>query len=164
MNCLEWERKIATESESAELGEHLAVCPSCREFAREIEANRAAIRAVTVDPSVYAAVRQSVLAGIQAERRRRAWWMWSAAAAACMAIFTVSMLVARFNSVAPPAPITFAKVAPKIEWTPVVQHSRPRTRHAHTAEMAITTEPLMIKMLTNDPDVIIVWLVDPKGE
>ena len=97
MNCLEWEREIAIESESAELGEHLAVCPSCREFAREIEANRAAIRTVAVDPSVYSAVRQRVLAEIQAERRRRSWWMWpAAAAAACVAILTVSMLSARF--------------------------------------------------------------------
>jgi anti-sigma factor RsiW len=168
MNCVEWEREIASESESAELEEHLAVCASCREFAREIEANRGAIRELAIDLSAYSAVRRGVLAGIQAERRRRAWRTWSAAAAACVAIFTVSMLVARFNTVAPPAPVAFAKAAPKIEWTPTPRRTRPPIRHAHGAEVAHAVpakqEPLVVKMLTNDPDVIIVWLVDPKGE
>lgn len=168
MNCVEWEREIASESDGAELDEHLAVCPSCREFAREIEANRGAIRALALESSAYSAVRRGVLAEIQAERRRRAWWAWSAAAAACVAIFTVSMLVARFNTVAPPAPVAFAKAAPRIEWTPTPRRSHPPIRHARGAEVAHAStakqEPLVVKMLTNDPDVIIVWLVDPKGE
>ena len=168
MNCMEWEREIASESGSVELDEHLAVCASCREFAREIEANRAAIQALAVDPSAYSALRRGVLDRIQAERRRRGWWTWSAAAAACVAIFTVSMLVSRFHSLAPPAPVAFAKSPPKIEWTPAPHRIRPGVRHAHGLEVAhnvpARSEPLVVKMLTNDTDIIIVWLVDPKGE
>jgi hypothetical protein len=30
--------------------------------------------------------------------------------------------------------------------------------------MVAAKEPLVVKMLTNDPDVIIVWLIDQKGD
>lgn len=181
MNCLEWEREIASESESAGLAEHLGVCANCREFAREVEANHAALSETAVHPAAFTAVRARVRAEIQASRRRRAWWMWSAAAAAvCVAILSVSYLVMP-KRVAPakvaPVVAQVAPVAPTPQQTVASQPRLSNTRRAsvrkrthkfglvadHSAP-AQKTEPLVIKMLTNDPNVIIVWLVDPKGD
>src|SRR5215472_14772642 len=59
MNCSDWEQQIASEQDSAELDEHLRGCERCREFAGEIEKNRAALielmAELTIDPAAFAA-------------------------------------------------------------------------------------------------------------
>jgi hypothetical protein len=134
----------------------------------EFEKNAAALRELTIPPAAFAAVRQRVLSEIQAKKRRKnAWWGWSAVAAACVAILFVSYLSS--NSPRPAAII--AKIdPPKIEWT-VVQPVAHRVRHKSSgrslaqARPVRKTEPLaVVKMLTDDPNVIIIWLVDQKGD
>ncbi len=56
MNCTDWEQAIASESESAALEEHLRVCGHCRDFAGELERNRAALQAVEIHPAAFDAV------------------------------------------------------------------------------------------------------------
>jgi hypothetical protein len=132
---------------------------------QEFEKNAAAMRELTIPPAAFAAVRQRVLGEIQAKKRlKKAWWGWSAvAAAACVAILFVSYLSS--NSPRPEA-IDAKKDPPKIEWT--VAH---RVRHKSSgrslaqARPVRKTEPLaVVKMLTDDPNVIIIWLVDQKGD
>jgi hypothetical protein len=176
MNCSDWEREIAGESESAGLSEHLQGCGRCQEFARELDANRVALRELTVHPAAFVAVRRRVLDEIQAKRRRAFWWGWPAAAAAAAAILCLVYLAPRVQN----------PVAPKVAWiavqAPVVVHQAPpvqevvRHRGVHrrpdvgmSADAArksacATCQPLMVKMLTSDPDVIIIWLVDQKGD
>lgn len=178
MNCSEWEREIAGESASAGLEEHLAGCARCREFARELDANRVALRELTVHPAAFDAVRRRVLDEIQAKKRRAIWWAWPAvAAAACMAIFClvyfmpsthgpvatklVQIPVKSAPRVAQAAPVT------KVVRHPGVHHWRPgvaRSADAARKNACATCEPLTVKMLTSDPDVIIIWLVDQKGD
>ena len=134
----------------------------------EFEKNAAAMRELTIPPAAFAAVRQRVLSEIQAKKRlKNAWWGWSAvAAAASVAILCVSY----FPSNPPrPAALIGKKDPPKIEWTVVpVGH---RVRHKSSgrslaqARPVRKTEPLaVVKMLTDDPNVIIIWLVDQKGD
>ena len=174
MNCSDWEQEIASESESASLEEHLRVCGHCRDFAVELERNRVALQAVEIHPAAFDAVRLRVLNEIGAKKRRGAWWAWPASAAAvCVAILCASVILQSWKNPAPPMPMVATRNPPKIERTsaplpPVVRaHHRVR-RHfgpvTASAGPAHHPEPLVVKMLTNDPDVIIIWLVDQKGD
>jgi hypothetical protein len=158
MNCPDWEQ------DSAEFAEHLKVCEQCCELAK----NAAALREFTIPPAAFAAVRQRVLGEIQAKRRRTMWWTWSAlAAAAGVAILCVSYILPNRER---PAVIVAKKDPPKIEWTPAQPDSH-RVRHKSSGRSVAQaapvrkTEPLaVVKMLTDDPNVIIIWLVDQKGD
>jgi hypothetical protein len=133
----------------------------------EFEKNAAALRELAIPQAAFAAVRQRVLSEIQAKRRRMAWWTWPAvAAAACFAIVCVSYLSPRTER---PAALVAKKDPPKIEWTarPVVQrvHHKSSGRLLAGRAPVRKTEPLaVVKMLTDDPNVIIIWLVDQKGD
>ena len=170
MNCSDWEREIAVESESAELAEHLKACERCREFAQELEHNAAALRELTIPPAAFAAVRQRVFSEIALKNRRTLWWTWSAvAAAACVAILCVSYVLPRLQKPSEPAPVLAKIIPPKIEWTPQpVTHRvchKSSGRSLAQAAPVRKTEPLaVVKMLTDDPNVIIIWLVDQKGD
>lgn len=125
----------------------------------EFEKNAAAMRELAIPPAAFAAVRQRVLSEIQA-KKRRTWWMWPAvAAAACMATLFVAYLA---PSPQRPAALVSRKDPPKIERT--VRPAAHRVHHANRAPVR-RTEPLaVVKMLTDDPNVIIIWLVDQKGD
>jgi hypothetical protein len=133
----------------------------------EFEKNAAALREVDISPAAFAAVRQRVLSEIQAKKRRTAWWSWSAvAAAASMAMLCVSYLS---PSTEKPAALVAKKDPPKIEWTarPVAQRVHHKSSGRLLADRAPVrkTEPLaVVKMLTDDPNVIIIWLLDQKGD
>lgn len=170
MKCPDWEREIAAESESPALEEHLNVCADCRALAREMEENRAALQSLAVDRGALGAVRARVLGEIQPRKRRRAWWTWSAAAAAaCVAILSAGLILPRFKNPARPGPVEFATAPKLVEWT--VKPARRTVRippdlariPRPQAPAVASAEPLVVKMLTNDPDVIIVWLIDQKG-
>jgi len=143
--------------------------PNLEQDNAEFEKNAAAMRELTVPHAAFAAVRQRVLSEIQAKKRlKKAWWGWSAvAAAACVAILFVAYLPSK-----PPGPaaLNAKKDPPKIEWTPaqpVAHHVRHKSsgRSLAQARPVRKTEPLaVIKMLTDDPNVIIIWLVDQKGD
>ena len=163
MNCSNWEQEIASESESAGLEAHLKECERCRDFAREIDENRAALLSLETHPAALHAVRRRVLNEIQAKRRRRAWWAWSAAAAAACFAIVFAARVASWTNPAPP------RVAPIV--THAVPSANPSVpRHAvmrrprHARHEQAKSEPLVVKMLTDDPNVIIIWLVDKKGD
>ncbi|HEY6392463.1 MAG TPA: hypothetical protein VIX89_14360 [Bryobacteraceae bacterium] len=174
MNCPEWEREIAGESESVALEEHLQVCGQCRDFARELELNRAALRTGEIHPAAFDAVRLRVLDEIRAKKRRGAWWAWSAVAAAvCIAMLCVSIVLQNWKNPAPPKPVVATKNTPKIERAPApvqpIMKAHHRVYHKFgpvtaSAGPAHNPEPLVVKMLTNDPNVIIIWLVDQKGD
>ena len=174
MNCTDWEEQIVSETGSAELDEHIRGCEHCREFAAEIENNRKALAEVTIPATAFDAVRLRVRSEIQAKKRRNAWWAWSAvAAAAGVAILCVSLILPTTQpSVTPKLP-HIAAHQPRIEQRPVtvpVVRRTHRVRHMPSGRLAVKTapaqqsDPLVVKMLTDDPNVIIIWLVNEKGD
>jgi hypothetical protein len=165
MNCSDWEREIAGEPESAGIEEHLQGCERCAAFARELEANRVALRELVAPVAAFDVVRRRVLQEIQAKKQRAVWWGWSAvAAAACVAILCVSYVLPMMRNAASPHPIGAKMDPPEIQWTPRPVHHRSSGRLTAKAVPAQKTEPFVVKMLTNDPNVIIIWLVDQKGD
>ena len=164
-NCSDWERQIAGERESAELAQHLDACERCREFAGEIEKNRAALGEVVIDAAAFTAVRQRVLSEIQTKRLRILWWRWvGVAAAASVAIISALYFAPRPLKFATPAPIV-ARVNPPQGWDLKPVRHTSSGRHLGKLRPVQKSEPIVaIKMLTDDPNVIIIWLVDQKGD
>lgn len=129
---------------------HLTGCEDCRVLDREARLNASALAAMRAE--------------VMPVRRARRWpWMVAAAAVAVAAIglsyrptpVVVPAQVAMVQPVAAVAPVLPAPAAVKPK--PV---SRPRP-----VKPAPLAEPLLVKFLTDDPDVVIYWLVDPvQGE
>jgi len=164
-NCSDWEQEIAGELESGELAQHLEACERCREFADEIEKNRAALGELAIDAAAFTAVRQRVLGEIQAKKQSVFWWKWAAvAAAACIAIVSALYFAPRPKNFAAPAPLV-ARIDPPQGWELKPVRHTSSGRHLGKPRPVQKTEPIVaVKMLTDDPNVIIIWLVDQKGD
>jgi hypothetical protein len=119
----------------------------------------------------YAEVRSRVRSEIGRRRRARAAMYAAAAAVVILAcglwawrgarVDTAQPLVARVNVPAPPpveAPQPVASV-------PVHHHPKHlRLRPAPEPKKEESAEPLLVKLETPDPDVVIYWIVEGKGD
>ena len=189
MTCEAFEKLIALDAgadlpprETARLQAHLETCAPCRDLARSIGESQAGLRAlteVTLDEDALARWRRGVLARIEDQPQRRilAWrWAWAAAAAmALVALFAVPRMVRRPPSEVPVAqalppasaspnrlthpPQPVAQALPPASATQTVAHHHPR-RHRAPAPAA---EPLLVRLETSDPNVVIYWIVEGKG-
>jgi len=171
---------------------HLARCAECRAFAEEVRQTLRAVRNAThseSDNTDLEGVRQSVLAAIEADtlgpadpggrwRRLTTAAVVVAAAAVCGAVLVLyAHPHPRPESAATGTPaglsVTAPTAAPEERTLEVVQQPVvgpppwPGTVSggvAHTAQAEPRTETIMIRMLTDNPDVIIIWLADVKEE
>jgi hypothetical protein len=189
MTCREYEPLIALYVEGdlndRELEQHLAECSDCRELLDDFRASQAALKELAaVDAAFLSAVRSGVLAKI--ESRRRMPWPWMAAFAVAMALIVMMMLPPR----KPPAIAELPRPAVGIAKLPVpvdggadplvrrrppgrpsaiaqvarkARKSRPGGR-LRTRGSAPPSDPLVVKMLTDDPNIVIIWLVDQSGD
>jgi len=174
MTCSDWEARIALYSggdlafeEGAEVERHLAGCAGCREFRQGLEETLALMRAVHAGPLAsadYSAVRAGVLERID-RRRRHAWALvWAGGLAAAMALGLL-FFVPRPR---PVEPLQFALTPPAA--SPPVRTEMPaprrrRVRRTHPGPaIAPASEPFVVKLVTDDPDVVIYWIVDDKGD
>ncbi len=165
MTCAEWQERIAAEEIDAGVRAHLASCGDCAEFVRELEANAAALREVTVPAAAYAAVRARVRAEVRRPRRR---WIWAWVCAGAAAVIAALVLLATPRRAQLPLPdVAYAATPPHVivPQTPVrVVRHRHTKRLAPRRELARAEQPMTIKLQTDDPDVVIYWIVDGKGE
>ena len=172
MNCSRWERQLAllVESdlggrEAREVEEHLAACSGCREFVEELRHSQAALRELggeEVDGVALAVVRQRVLA--EAESQKPVWvfglrW-WHAMPVGVAAAVMAVVLWPRVPAVEPPPAVAiWAPPAPEL----VHSAPLPATRRAPEIKPAVAAEPLLVKFFTDDPDVVIYWIIDQNG-
>jgi anti-sigma factor RsiW len=172
MNCDFVERWAALaasndlgEQEQTELAAHLDQCESCRAAAAEfsrIEADLAALKDERVDPAVYTAIREGVLDRIPHGSN----WRIAAALALAAALILMASVIWRDRRgqialpLQPPRLQVSAPPVPAV--VPVVEHPPKsiRGRHRGVERSPAPEHPLVVKMLTDDPDVVIIWLVD----
>jgi hypothetical protein len=167
MTCSDWQLKIAAEMDDPALAEHLSGCEACRGFALDLAENAAALQSIEVDPAAYTAVRARVLEAVRPKRRFA--WLWAAAATAVAACVVLVWFAAESSSPVPPPEVARTLPAPE---TTAPSRSRlgtePRatvTRRIRPRPLVARSEPLTaIKLLTDDPNVVIIWLVDKKGD
>lgn len=187
MSCPKFERLIALSVEgdldarNAKLvQEHLGECAACRELREELLGSQAVLKALNedaIDPAVLGAVRRRVLERI--EDTRPSWWLawrWKHAVAVGLTAVVLAGVVLwpERRVPPPPAPAPMAEVRepvaehaseqrgadPGIERRPV----RKAVKHVPRKPAPPRGEPLVVKMLTDDPDVVIVWLIDQNGD
>jgi len=178
MTCREYEPLIALYVEGdlndRDVERHLAECSDCRELLEDLRVSQAALKELSVvDAAFLSAVRSGVLGRI--ERRRRRAWPWIAALAAAAALIVAV-------STAPRKPPLIAKVQgpsggadPLVRGRPpgrpsVIAQAAPRPKRSRpggrlrTRGSAPPSEPLVVKMLTDDPNIVIIWLVEQRGD
>jgi anti-sigma factor RsiW len=177
MNCHALERQIALyvgadldAQETMRVEEHLATCSDCRQLLEDLQATHSALRELAsdaVDAAMLTAVRSRVLSGI-GERRKWSWpWV---AAIALAAPLIVGLIIPWWMAVEPlpPAPLVHAPAPEPVMTTGVVEKPpAPRRRRVvkrPPAPVWQEEQPLVVKMLTDDPDIVIIWLVDQRGD
>ena len=165
MTCQECQIELFEDAPGRDALLHVAECQGCRELAREIRANAEAL----------AALRGEELAArpFVQPRRARPWiWGLAAAAALVLGIWLPRMLDRQVVVVPEVTPaVTEAQVeppapAPEItKRTQAVRRAQARPAPQEVLPVEEPAQPLLVKMLTPDPDVVIYWLIDPdKGE
>ena len=173
MNCQAFEPMLALyvegdlpERDVPRVEEHVATCADCRDLLEDLQSSQAVLKtlgAEAVDGALLTAVRAGVLARIDC--RRRAVWPWVAATTAALALLI--LLLAPSQRTAPePRPVTIAQASPKVEAAvgragPPAHSRRPRRRPVTKPPAA---QQLVVKILTDDPDIVIIWLVDQTGD
>jgi anti-sigma factor RsiW len=175
MSCVEFEHRVALyvecdlpQCEERLVAAHLESCAGCREFAAEMRDSQTALKQLRMDlveESTLQEVRAEVLNRLSIPRKTAAWpryaiaamlvaglwagWLWRARTAAPLEVQPRALVMAP-PVVEAPAP------RPRVRPTPVARH---RVRRSP----AFKSEPLVVKIVTDDPQVVIYWLVSQNG-
>jgi hypothetical protein len=158
MKCSECEAQIFDGELDQDAVAHLTTCEACRELDREVRLNTEAL----------AAMRDDVLPVRKARR-----WPWVAAvAAAAVAAIGLSFWMTPYvgpirhpDIVADltPAPVIAVPAAPEIP--AVILPPPPAARVRRVQATKPVEQPLLVNLISDDPDVVIYWLIDPvQGE
>ena len=160
MKCEECELLLAQNEVEVDhaVEAHVAGCPNCRSLRADLQANARALRGLA----------EEVMPPVRAPERGFPWWKWTSAAAALIITLTAAWFASR--PAKPPhivsVDVNVTGIVPKATTAPYVKAEIPTTLTPAAIPIVpiVETEPLRVKMLTPDPDVVIYWLVDPKGE
>lgn len=169
-----------------EISAHLPLCDACRlivEDLRETQSVFQSIRRDTVSPSALALLRTSVLEQLAARNARRTWarWVYGLAGAGFAAVVLCLGLLSIFPGHHEPvqkravsASLRPAGSPATVEAVHAIQStvSVPRVKRVghstqrHVAPDEMSSKPpqeIVVKLLTDDPNIIIYWLVDQNG-
>jgi hypothetical protein len=186
MNCREWEERLAlyaggdlASAERAKVERHLDGCASCRVFVGRITEGVTVLREAHADVDVdapLAAVRTRVLARVA--EPRRSWWLVYGAAAATVAVLLVAGILRRPEHTAPvaevvkPAPLHYGvssgpgslnglqptTARPSRDHKGAVGRRKRLLHNASTKAAKAVDQPVIVKLVTDDPDVVIYWI------
>jgi hypothetical protein len=134
MTCQECALKLGMGEDA---GEHTATCAECRALAEDLRLNAVALSEMRVRPGVYR-------------------WQWAMAAAAAIVMGIFAWKLTRVQKLTPPM-VHIAAVAPARPIEKVVLAGHGPAPHRRVRKEKF--EPLKVKMLTSDPDVVIYWIV-----
>ena len=177
MNCSDWEERIALHAggdlpseEAAEVERHLRECAGCQVLASGLKQSLALLKEAhdePLAPAQFSAVRARVVAELEQARRPMWQWAWSLGLAAALVALLV-MLALRPGrtpvAVRSNRSLTVAALSP-----PAVRESvsappphRRVVRRKVNREPTPQLEPLIVKLQTDDPNVVIYWIADRK--
>ena len=168
MNCLDWEERVAlfAGGDLAEgVEQHLAECAGCREFCAELVATMDSLRdehRSEIDAAHFTAVRSRVMAEI--ERGRRVWRRLAWASGVGIAAALMLGVVMRPG----PLPSPPARVALTIPGAELVRSAgeirqpagSTRSRASGRRGRLPHREPVVVKLQTKDPNIVIYWIAD----
>jgi hypothetical protein len=160
MTCADCQQQFLDAALNSVLNEdaqaHLTTCQVCRTLDREVRLNLNALSDLRTE--VIPTRRPSPLR----------WYGASAIAAALILAIGLSLRpnsppirveTAALPPAPAPSPIALKPVAPK----PTVPTSRRRAAHRKPAPVPVPTftEPVLMRVMSDDPDVVIYWQLDP---
>lgn len=188
MKCPDFEKLIALDLEgdlperkSKAVAEHLKVCRLCQEFTEKLTTSQTLLKSLaqeSVDDGVLQEVRQRVLSGLPTEEQRHGFRGWRyALGAGVTAVLVLAAVTLWRPSNNPVADVT--RASPKQTATEAVGQQtatlvpRPsiratkgksvlRRRRYFSSSLTASERPqqLTIKLVTDDSNVVIYWLVD----
>jgi hypothetical protein len=161
---------------------HLGECPGCQMFSSGLTESQGVLQEFhrePLAPAHFAAVRARVLAEL--ERRRRPFWRrgWAFGFAAVAVALLVVVAPPVRSLLAPnPRPIPKSPVAssagglaagvfvpPDSQGAPVTQGSPRIASHPRRARLkAQRGEPVLIRIVSDNPDVVIYWIAEARGD
>jgi anti-sigma factor RsiW len=181
MNSSDWEERVALHAggdlppaEAAEVERHLRECAACQVFASGLKQSLALLKEAhhePLAPAHFSAVRARVVAELEQERRRGALWArrlaWSFGLAAAVAALLVMLALRPGRTPERRAPVVAANHPPVV--VARVSAAPPPARHRVAWRVARpivpdtpAPEPLIVKLQTDDPNVVIYWIADRK--
>jgi len=179
MSCANWKTEIALYaggdlgSDAAGVEAHLSECAECRALLAELQEDRALLGELQEEPVVdalAAQVRRRVMAQVRVGRAWPAVWKLALAAALVLAAILAFPRHARKEGhvarmKAPPAVEPVRPAAPPAI-VPAAHRVRRRQRRApvERAQAPRPGPPLLVQFVTDDPEIVIYWLVDQKPE
>ena len=170
MRCRDYEDLIAlwaggdlSQGEAPQVESHVAACEACHTFANEMREYRAALAELRQAPpmSVRAAVMERL------SRPQRNWmWLWKPAAAgfAAAAAGFVVWLQGLDTRIPPPPAAPVVRAAVPREALEFAPRPKPRVVAQPKPEPPQTHETFTVKLMTDDPDVVIYWLFAMRGD
>jgi anti-sigma factor RsiW len=183
MSCPKFEADVALYAggdlparRMARIESHLGACPDCRALVEELSAGQellSELREAPLEDAMVAQVRRRVMARVTAEKTRGAVPYWKLALAAALVLAAILSLTWRSgkppqlaNEEAParmaPAPASVPPVeAVPVRHRVVRRHGRPPLHHAQAAQ---PSAPLLVHFVTDDPNIVIYWLVEQKPQ
>lgn len=166
MSCPDFEERLARGEEPAarEVRDHLAVCADCREFEERLRQARlglSSLRDDLPDEAEMSRLRAQIVDA--ASRQRRPLARVSVARLAAVAFFFARQPPTP-GPPTPPSAVSLKTPEPAVR-------SHPRTNAAARrapskppkVEHEEATRDLVVKLVTDDPNVVIIWLVSTSG-
>jgi len=188
MNCKHSENDLALyvegdlpEAKAKEMEVHVLACTGCRQVLAELSRSQAvfkSIRQETVSAAELAELRVRVMERVAVRKPKPFWgrWVYALAGAAFVVVIVAGVLAreghrdekaVKVVELAPPPPAVQAVVAPaKVETqNPVKVNVKHRARKK-VIQPKVSPEPaapMMVKLQTDDPNIVIYWLFDQNG-
>jgi len=172
MSCTRWESDVALyvggdlpEHDAERVEQHLADCAECRTLAEELCTELGALAELRDEPledAMVAQVRRGVMSRIEGRRPWRLYWGLALAAAVLVAVVlmwpqTLQKQVAPVAARVPEAPTSRAG------WEPAAGRG-PAPRKHRKRRVAPAEPTLLVQFVTDDPNIVIYWLVDQKPQ
>ena len=188
MNCSDWEERIALHAggdlppaEAAEVERHLRECAGCQVLASGLKQSLALLKEAhhePLAPAHFSAVRARVVAELEQQQRRgslwarRRPWGYGLAAVAVALLVMLALRPERTPVAATRQPLSNVRGSdvsePRtLESGMVPNRPPPHRRLARRVLRAKepdtpNPEPLIVKLQTDDPNVVIYWIADRK--
>ena len=164
---------------AAEAELHLRQCPSCKALSAAFVSSAQWLRALGADPEAneLAALAEGALAKITARRPQRGLWLAAPGVAAAIVLGALLFTLQQSNPVAVPPRIAQVPAPPATQATPaapkiakvdpgfksVRAKTRARPDRLRLESVSLISQkdgPPILKMKTNDPNVVILWVMN----
>jgi anti-sigma factor RsiW len=177
MNCSDWEERIALHAgddlppaEAAEVERHLRECAGCQVLASGLKQSLAWLKEAhhePLAPAHFSTVRARVMAELEQKRRPLWAWAWSFGLAAAAVALLVTLALRPGRTPERRAPVVAVNHPPVVV---VHEPAVPPPPHRRVARRVVRPivpdapdpEPLIVKLQTDDPNVVIYWIADRK--